>query len=41
MNPKNEQIHYNLAVYYAQAGQSRNALAALAAALKKQPRLKR
>jgi len=40
MNPKNEQINYNLAVYYAQAGDSKNSLAALTAALKKQPRLK-
>jgi tetratricopeptide (TPR) repeat protein len=40
MNPKNEQINYMLAVYYAQSGDSKNALPALTAALKKQPRLK-
>jgi uncharacterized Ntn-hydrolase superfamily protein len=40
MNPKNEQIHYMLAVYYARTGDTRNSLTSLAAALKKQPRLK-
>lgn len=40
MNPKNEQINYVMAVYYAQSGDSKSSLAALTAALKKQPRLK-
>jgi uncharacterized Ntn-hydrolase superfamily protein len=40
MNPKNEQINYMLAVYYAQSGDTKNSLAALTVALTKQPRLK-
>jgi uncharacterized Ntn-hydrolase superfamily protein len=40
MNPMNEQINYNMAIYYAQAGKTKESLAALTAALKKQPRLK-
>ena len=40
MNPKNEQINYNLAVNYAKTGDFKNSLATLTDAIKKQPRLK-
>jgi uncharacterized Ntn-hydrolase superfamily protein len=40
MNPKNEQLNYNLAVYYAQTGNFKDSLVSLTAAIKKQPRLK-
>ena len=40
MNPKNEQINYNLAVNYARSGDFKNSLLTLTAAIKKQPRLK-
>ena len=40
MNPKNEQLNYNLAVYYAEAGEYFNSYQALSDAIRKQPRLK-
>jgi uncharacterized Ntn-hydrolase superfamily protein len=40
MNPKNEQINYNLAVDYAKTADYKSSLAALSTAIQKQPRLK-
>jgi uncharacterized Ntn-hydrolase superfamily protein len=40
MNPKNEQINYKLAVFYARSGDYQNSLQKLSAALQKQKKLK-
>jgi uncharacterized Ntn-hydrolase superfamily protein len=40
MNPKNEQINYKLAVFYARSGEYLNSLQFLTAALQKQKKLK-